>query len=284
MANKLQDEIKHWWESTPMTYDWHNTNPYREGTREWFEEVDRRFFIDSAFFAQANGQAPFSKLIPYGDLKGCDVLEIGCGTGAHARLIAESGAKLTAIDLTAHAVHLTQQRLQMWGCHAEVLQMDAESMEFLDGSFDFVWSWGVIHHSSNTPKIVSEIARVLRPGGQVRVMVYNWRSINCYIGLLRGFLSGRLFRVGVNAVLNYYSDGRVAKYYKRDEFKNLFEHDFDSIETLIYGQKTDLVPIPGRGILGKFKTALVRTIPDPLASAILSQVGGFLFLTAKKRK
>src|SRR2546430_4072998 len=35
-------------------------------------------------------------------------------------------------------------------------------------SFDFVWSWGVVHHSEHTDRVLAEIARVLRPGGRLR--------------------------------------------------------------------------------------------------------------------
>ena len=282
--SKLQDEIRHWWESKPMTYDWCDTNLQNEGAREWFEEIDRRLVGNGThYFAQDKGQKPFSKLIPFDELKGRDVLEIGCGSGVHARLIAESGAKLKAIDLTTKAVDLTRQRLQLWGLNADVQSMDAESLDFPDKSFDLVWSWGVIHHSSNTPRIVAEIARVLRPAGQVRVMVYNRRSINFLVCLIRGFLSGRLFSLGIEETLNYYSDGRIAQYYTREKFEGLFLPYFDSIETCILGNKSDLVPIPRFGILGKFKTFLISTIPDSWASAILSRVGGFIFLVAGRR-
>lgn len=268
-----------------MTYNWRKTNPHREGTREWFEEIDRRFFNESAsFFAQVRGERPFSKLIPFDKLKCRDVLEIGCGTGAHARLIAESGAKLVAIDLTPKSIDLTRQRLQLWGYDAEVRLMDAESMDFSDDSFDIVWSWGVIHHSSNPKKIVSEIARVLRPGGEVRLMVYHRRSINCYVSLLCGFLNGRLLKRGVEETLNYYSDGLIAKYYTQEEFERLFTPYFDLIKTSILGQKNELVPIPGRGIFSKFKKSLTHIIPDSWASTILAHVGGFVFLTAQKKK
>ena len=62
--------------------------------------------------------------------------------------------------------------------------MDAEHLEFPDETFDFVWSWGVIHHSANTEAIIREIHRVLKPGGEARVMVYHRNSINFWIGLI----------------------------------------------------------------------------------------------------
>ena len=51
--------------------------------------------------------------------------------------------------------------------------MDAEQLQFPDSSFDLIWTWAVIHHSSNTRRILEEMRRVLRPGGKAIVMVYH---------------------------------------------------------------------------------------------------------------
>src|SRR6185295_15700010 len=132
-APSLQEEIRLWWQNNPMTYDWQQTNTYPEGSREWFEEIDKRFFNEiTSFFAQSKGEKPFSRLIPFSKLKDNDVLEIGCGTGAHGRLLAEAGARLTAIDLTEKAILLTRRRLEAYGLKGKIIQMDAESMDFPD--------------------------------------------------------------------------------------------------------------------------------------------------------
>ena len=284
--NTLQQNIQKEWENKPMTYDWNKTNQYTEGTKEWFEEIDKRFFNEvSSFFAQNKNEKQFSGLIPYEKIKGKNVLEIGCGSGAHSRLIVEAGANLTAIDLTEKAIELTRKRLGLYGCEAVVKQMDAEHMDFPDNTFDFIWSWGVIHHSSNTEKIISEIYRVLKPTGEVRVMVYNWNSLNCFVSLCRGLLTGRLFRNSVQETLNYYSDGLVARYFTRIEFNSLFDMYFSSVETRTLGQKNELVVIPSfGGRLSNFKYRLAGLIPDFLSESILSLIGGFLFLVARNKK
>jgi len=195
---ETQAEIKAWWETNPMPYAWRNKNQYREGTPEWFAEGDHVLFDRvSSFFANTKGDKPFSDLIPYRDLRGKEVLEVGCGWGAHARLMSEAGAHLTAIDLTENAVALTQARLALAGLTATIVQLDALRLSFAPESFDFVWSWGVIHHSEGTEQIVREMARVLRPGGEARVMVYHRRSIEVLMLLTLGALTGRLFRDGV---------------------------------------------------------------------------------------
>ena len=87
--------------------------------------------------------------------------------------MAAAGAEVTAIDLSSTAVEATSRRLALRGLRAQVLQCDAENLPFTAGGFDFVWSWGVIHHSSRTARVVREIARVLNRSGACRIMVYN---------------------------------------------------------------------------------------------------------------
>lgn len=284
-SNTLQNEIQSWWQNNPMTYDWHGTNRLKEGSKEWFEEVNKRFFNDNvSYFAQEKGEKPFSKLIPFETIKNKKILEIGCGSGAHLQLLLEAEANVTAIDLTPKAIELSKKRLEVYNLKADVLNMDAEVMEFPDSSFDFVWSWGVIHHSANTSKICSEIARVLKPGGEVRAMVYHWGSISWFVSLLRGLFSGKLFKLGVEETLSFYTDGRVAKYYRVNELTDLFFKDFEAIKVNIFGQKSELLPIPGKGIIGKVKYTIISIFPDFLANFILCKFGGFLFISAVKRK
>src|SRR5436190_21829704 len=182
-----QSDVRRWWSEHPMTYDWRGEIPHAPGSPEHLAEVERRFLAE-AWFAQREGAPPFSGLIPFPELQGKDVLEIGCGTGVHARLLAEAGARLSAVDLTPTAVELTRRRLELHGLEADVREADAESLPFPDESFDFVWSLGVIHHSQDTRRVVEELARVLRPGGRLGLMVYNRSSITYWVQyqLIRG--------------------------------------------------------------------------------------------------
>ena len=118
-------------------------------------------------------KSAFDQVIPFDDLCAKNVLEIGIGQGTHAQLLAPRCKSFTGIDLTSHAINMTSRRLKMFGISGNVLQMDAEAMHFPDNSFDYIWSWGVIHHSADTGRVVREMHRVLRTGGKCTVMVYN---------------------------------------------------------------------------------------------------------------
>lgn len=121
-----------------------------------------------------------------------DVLEIGVGLGADHQRFAEAGAHLTGIDLTERAIAHTRQRLAAFGLSSHLQTADAENLPFESGSFDVVYSWGVLHHSPNTQRTIDEVWRVLRPGGSARIMVYHTHSMVGYMLWLRyALLAGR---------------------------------------------------------------------------------------------
>lgn len=136
-------------------------------------------------------------IIPFAEFDastGRDVLEIGLGLGADHERFARAGAKLHGIDLTPHAVEITRRRLAMQGLESELHVMDAEALEFPDGSFDVVYSWGVIHHSPNTAQAAREILRVLKPGGNFKVMVYQtWSLVGLMLWLRYSLGRGKPF-------------------------------------------------------------------------------------------
>lgn len=264
-----------------MSYDWRQKIVPPEGSREFFDEVDARFYASSPFYRASQ---PYGRLIPFEKLKGKRVLEIGCGLGLHSQLIAEAGAKLTSIDLTPRAVGLTQKRMALKGIASDVRVMDAENMEFEENEFDFVWSWGVIHHSARTERIVSEVFRVLKPAGEFRSMVYHKRSINALAIMMKGLVTGKFFK-GMSAqdVFNVYSDGYTARFFSAAEFGSMLTRsEFTVKDIRIVGQKSELLPFPGVGALGRLKYAILPAIPNSAAESILSIVGGFLFVTAEK--
>ena len=109
------------------------------------------------------------------------VLEIGVGLGADHQKFAEAGAFLTGIDLTDKAISHTKRRFSIFRLNSELRVADAENLPFANDFFDIVYSWGVIHHSPDTPKVVNQIFRVLKQNGEARIMIYHTRSIVGYM-------------------------------------------------------------------------------------------------------
>jgi len=93
-----------------------------------------------------------------------DILEIGCGSGYGAVLLSELRPKsYVGIDLMPEQIALAHQRRLP---NAEFMVRDAAQLPFADESKDVVVIFGVLHHIPVWRKVVSEIYRVLRPGGR----------------------------------------------------------------------------------------------------------------------
>jgi SAM-dependent methyltransferase len=122
----------------------------------------------------------------FADGAGRDVLEIGVGMGAdHLQWARATPRTLTGVDLTPRAISHCRARLAIYGLESELRVADAEALPFPDASFDIVYSWGVLHHSPDTARAIREVHRVLRPGGQARIMVYHSQSIVGYLLWIR---------------------------------------------------------------------------------------------------
>lgn len=279
MTRPTQSDVRSWWTRNPMTYDWRGEIAHEPGSPEHLAEVERRFLAE-AWFAQAPGAPPFSGLIPFGELVGKDVLEIGCGTGVHARLLAEAGARVSAVDLTPTAVELTKRRLELAGLEADVREADAEALPYPDASFDFVWSWGVIHHSEHTDRVIGEIARVLRPGGRLALMVYHRTSTTFWLNyvLFRGVVRGGLLREGPDGLAHRWSDGVIARHYTRGGFAEALGPAFEDVRTEVMGQLAEAIPLPAR-----LRRPVARLVPAAAQQALLRRFGWFLFATARRR-
>jgi ubiquinone/menaquinone biosynthesis C-methylase UbiE len=93
-----------------------------------------------------------------------DILEIGCGSGYGAVLLSELRPKsYVGVDLMPEQIALAHQRRLP---NAEFMVQDAAQLPFADESKDVVVIFGVLHHIPVWRKVVSEIYRVLRPGGR----------------------------------------------------------------------------------------------------------------------
>lgn len=265
-----------WWTRNTMSYDWTDRVSSAKYSQPWFDEVDERFVHAARLFA--TDQRPFDRLIPFSELKGKRVLEIGCGMGLHSELMRRAGAEVTAIDLSPESVRATKARAALKELDICVQQGDAEQLPFPDQSFDFVWSWGVIHHSARTARIVRQIRRVLSQSGEARVMVYNRAGIQVPIAFLRSFLlNGRFLRHSFEEVLYDSTDGFSARFYVPEHFADLFRAFFDDVKVEICGQDVDALPLPRRA-----RAMLLPYVSNSWLKRQQERRGSFIFLTAQK--
>jgi ubiquinone/menaquinone biosynthesis C-methylase UbiE len=118
------------------------------------------------------------------DFRGQRVLEIGLGQGADSEQMIRRGALWSGLDLSSESISRVSARLRLRGLPYERLEQgNALSMPFPDNSFDIVFSHGVLHHIPDVIGVQREIARVLRPGGLLIVMLYARRSLNYLLSI-----------------------------------------------------------------------------------------------------
>ena len=101
-------------------------------------------------------------------LKGKLILDAGCGAGRFADVAATFGARVIAVDLSG-AVEAARENTPG---NVEVIQASLLRLPFRRGVFDGIYCFGVIQHTPDPPKIMSELPSFLKPGGQLAYNFY----------------------------------------------------------------------------------------------------------------
>lgn len=134
------------------------------GSIHFFHELDEYRFDKLRYL---------SRLVSFDGYRGWRLLEVGCGAGVDLARFAEGGADVTGIDLAPRAIELAVQNFAHRNLPGNFSVMDGEEMGFPNDWFDVVYAHGVLQYTANARKMVREIYRVLRPGGEALMMVYN---------------------------------------------------------------------------------------------------------------
>lgn len=172
-------QVRAFWEETPCGTTHVDE---AEGTDAFFADLERTRYHLEPYIPR------FARFDQWADRP---VLEVGFGAGTDLTQFARGRARIHGVDLTVHGAALARARTARAGLAARVMVANAEQLPIGDAQFGYVYSWGVIHHSEDTPRVAREIVRVLAPGGEICVMVYNRRSLFAlkawiFYGLLRG--------------------------------------------------------------------------------------------------
>lgn len=276
----LKEEVRDCWNNNPA--DYHARDLFKEDDKKFYEYIDEQF-LKIHYFGQKDNVV-LSSLIDYNSLKGKKVLEIGCGAGSICAEFAKHGAEIYGIDITTKAVELTKKRFELFELKGNIQTADAENLPFANDYFDFVFSWGVIHHTPDTQKAADEIYRVLKKGGEARVMVYHKNSLSYYYHKLikKGIFQLELLEKDSQGLLNKYTDHTdiggtpLAKCYSSKEMKKMFGK-FENFKTDVYGAKVEVDVIP----FSKFPVAK-WILPEKTKDSLLGRYGWFLYITARK--
>lgn len=117
-----------------------------------------------------------SKYIPFDELQGKRVLEVGLGYGTVAQRIAQSGSEYHGLDIAKGPVEMVRHRLRQNHASGELVQGSILEAPWPSSHFDVIIAIGCLHHTGNLAKAILEVQRLLKGGGVAIFMVYNATS------------------------------------------------------------------------------------------------------------
>ncbi len=260
---RLKEEVREFWNADPCgsRYLGDHTNFEAHARARYRLEP---YIHEFAGFRQSAGQC---------------VLEIGVGMGADYLEWLKAGARVTGIDLSSASLEQAKRRCERAGYAPDLRVSDAERLPFPDNTFDIVYSYGVMHHSPDTPQCIREARRVLKPGGALRIMIYHHPSLTGFMLWLRyGFLRGKSLRESVQDHLE--SPG--TKSYTHEQAQAMLQ-GFEQIELRQAFSPGDLLlNEPSARFQGLAYRMVWRLYPRFLVRRLGTRWGLFLLISARK--
>ena len=178
----LKNQVRAFWDSDPCG------TRYLEGAEDFPAHARARYALEPHI----------QEFARFSSARGLRVLEVGVGIGADYLEWLKAGARATGIDMSRGSLECARRRCELAGFSPDLRLADAEHLPFSDNSFDVVYSYGVMHHSPDTAQCFREAWRVLKPGGEARIMVYHHPSLTGTMLWLRyGLLQGKSLRRAV---------------------------------------------------------------------------------------
>jgi 2-polyprenyl-6-hydroxyphenyl methylase/3-demethylubiquinone-9 3-methyltransferase len=165
-----------------LDYDRVDNNIYHAENDQWWQPDSALYLLKTSINPVRVGY--FEKLL-FNELKitphGNAALEVGCGGGILCEEIARMGFDTTGIDPSAQSLHIAIKHAETSGLEIKYEKGSGEALPFRDNSYDVVFCCDVLEHVRDLPKVISEISRVLKPGG-----------VFCYDTVNRTFISKQI--------------------------------------------------------------------------------------------
>ncbi len=171
------------------------------GSRGFFDDLEEYRFDKLRYLP---------RVVDFASYAGKHLLEIGCGVGTDLIRFAQAGARVVGVDLAEVSIDLARKNFEAHGLEADLRVMNGEALEFPDETFDVVYAHGVLQYTASATRMINEIYRVLKPGGETILMVYNRLS---WLNLL-----SKLMKVELE-----HEDAPVLEKYSIKEFKELLK-------------------------------------------------------------
>lgn len=251
------------------------------GEELYLADCDRRGYSDQLH--ERYRLEPFiARFADFASARAKRVLEIGVGLGADHQRFAEAGSDLTGIDLTHRAVAHVKRRLALFDLESRLAVADAENLPFGEEEFDVVYSWGVIHHSPDTPRAIREIHRVLRAGGVAKIMIYHKWSFVGYMLWMRYALFRLKPWITLDRIYARHLESPGTKAYSAREARRMFR-GFGAVEVRTVLTHADLLQsAAGQRHRGSLLSLARRMWPRSLIRFLAPGHGLFMLITATK--
>ncbi len=227
----MRDPIK---TRTAQHWSRHPIGTETTGFASSHEAFTKGYFEDHAHFRYETYAPWLPAVAGFSRYRGQRVLDVGCGLGTDLLEFARGGATVTGIDLTPRHIVLAKRRFELLGAAGRFVVGDAEALPFRNGTFDFVYSCGVLHHTPDTLMAVDEIYRMLRPGGEALIVLYHKHSLFYWLSLwlnrvprefMKSLLRGRPGAFSFQRLLAEFTDGPgnpLTKVFSRGEGLRLY--------------------------------------------------------------
>src|SRR5439155_24152615 len=144
----------------------------RRASRRWWDgdadayQAEHGTFLGDADFVWCPEGLREADARLLGDVRGTRVLEVGCGAAASARWLADQGAEVVGIDLSAGMLRHAR-RADPSGGRVQLVQADAMALPFGAAVFDVACTaFGAVPFVDDSARVMREVFRVLRPGGR----------------------------------------------------------------------------------------------------------------------
>lgn len=211
-----QDEVTNYWEEEVCGTRYSKKN----NLSEFYEDIaKKRYHNEPHIYNFAFGK-------DNEDLKNKKILEIGVGAGTDFVQFLKRKGNCYGIDATEAAIKETLKNVKNTFDKKEynlkyLKKGNAENLPFENNYFDLVYSFGVLHHATNTMNCISEAVRVLKPGGVLKLMVYSNQSATGFmLWCLYGLGKGKPFMTQEEAIFKFL-ESPGTKCYSKKEFKKI---------------------------------------------------------------
>jgi ubiquinone/menaquinone biosynthesis C-methylase UbiE len=240
----------------------------------------------NAYEDQARKRYELEPYIPafagFANARGKRILEIGVGLGADHQRFAQAGAQLAGIDLTERAIEHTTRRFRAFGLASHLAIGDAEELNFPDRYFDCVYSWGVLHHSPDTRKAMTEVWRVLKEGGSAKLMIYHKWSLVGFMLWIRYAMLRLQPWMSLRTVYSRYLESPGTKAYSTREARELLSQ-FREVRIEVVLSHGDLLEsMAGQRHRGILLSLARRIWPRALIRRVFPGLGLFMLIEARK--